>query len=245
MKKRGQVTIFIIIAILVVAIIAVIFAVSPKLRSSISGKTESPENFIQTCLEDVIKEYVDLISSQGVSLEPEPSVIYQDEKIQYLCYTPQSYQSCVVQIPFLKEHIESEIKENIGEDVSFCFNSLKEKYKDSNLKKGDLTVELLPNRIVATIDNEFTFTKSGETQTHKTFRVVVNNNLYELIGIAKGILEWEIVMGDSDEQSYMSYYHNLKIEKQRPFGDGTTMYTLTDRNTQDKFRFAVRSFVLR
>src|SRR3989338_1392512 len=104
MKKRGtrgQLTIFIIVAILVVAIVALLFAF-PKLRTAVGfEKPESPENFIQTCLEDTIKENVELISSQGGSLEPSPSVEYLDEKIQYLCYTPQKYQACVVQIPFL------------------------------------------------------------------------------------------------------------------------------------------------
>ena len=68
MKKRGtrgQLTIFIIVAILVVAIVALLFAF-PKLRTSVGfEKPESPENFIQTCLEDTIKENVETLSKQG------------------------------------------------------------------------------------------------------------------------------------------------------------------------------------
>ena len=242
MNKRGQVTIFIIIAILVVAIIAVIFAVSPKLRSSISGKTESPENFIQTCLEDVIKEDVDLISLQGGSLEPEFYYLYEDNKLQYLCYTNELYETCYVQIPFIAKHIEDEIKENIKTDVDFCFNSLKENYKDSSLKKGDLTVELLPNRIVATADNEFTFTKSGQTQTHKTFRVIVHNNLYELSRIASSIINWESTYGDADPSAYMAIYPDLKVEKHLQ-DDATAVYIIEERDTGNKFQFASRSLL--
>ena len=246
--KRGQLTIFIIVAILVIAIVALFFAF-PKLRTAVGvEKLETPENFIQTCLQDTIKENVEIISSQGGSLNPSPSVLYNDENIQYLCYTPQKYQACVVQIPFLEKHIEDELKNSIKEDVDFCFNSLKENYDNrgytTNLKKGDTMVELLPKKIVTTINHEFVFSKDENTERRETFRVVLNNNLYELAAIAQSIMNQEISIGDSFEQFYMELYTDLKIEKDRPFTEDTTIYILTDRNTQDKFKFAFQSWDL-
>ena len=247
-NNKGQLTIFIIVAILVITIVALFFAF-PKLRTAVGiEKIESPENFIQTCLEDTIKENVDIISKQGGSMEPSPNILYQDEKIQYLCYTPQRYQPCIVQIPFLEKHIEEEIKSSIEENINFCFNSLKENYENkgytTNLKKGEVTVELLPQKILTTINNEFVFSKEEDSQVIKTFRVVVNNNLYELTAIAQSIMDWEISIGDSFEQDYMGFYTWLKVEKERPSGD-TTIYILTDRNTQDKFKFAIQSWILK
>jgi len=246
--KKAQLTIFIIIAIVVIAIVALLF-MFPKLRTNIGfEKLQSPENFIQTCLEDAIKENVEMISKQGGSLEPSLNILYRDEKIQYLCYTPQKYQACVVQIPFLEKHIEEEIKNSIEEDVNFCFNSLKQTYEErgyaANLKKGEIVVELLPKKILTTMNYEFTFSKEEGTQKIGTFRVVVNNNLYELISIAQSIMNDEILIGDSFEQFYMDFYTWLKVEKERP-GEDTTIYTLTDRNTQDKFKFAVQSWSFR
>ncbi len=247
-KKRGQLTIFIIIAILVVAIVALFFAF-PKLRTAVGiEKPESPEKFIQTCLEDAIKENVDTISKQGGSMEPSPNILYQDEKIQYLCYTPQKAQACVVQIPFLEKHIEEEIKNSIDDDVDFCFSSLKQSYDDrgytTNLKKGEIAVELLPKKILTTMNYDFTFSKADEIQRREVFRVIVNNNLYELVSIAQSIMDWEILMGDSFEQSYMEFYTWLRVEKDRP-NDDSTIYTLTDKNTQNKFVFAMQSWNFR
>ncbi len=246
--KRGQLTIFIIVAILIIAIVALFFAF-PKLRTAVGfEKLETPENFIQTCLEDTIKENVEIISSQGGSLEPSPSVEYLDEKIQYLCYTPQKYQACVVQIPFLEKNIEEEIKNSIKEDVDFCFNSLKENYDNrgytTSLKKGDIVVELLPQKIVTTIKNEFVFSKDENVQKRETFRVVLNNNLYELTAIAQSIMDGEISFGGGLEQFYMELYTDVKVEAIRPFTEDTTIYILTDRNTQDKFKFAFQSWDL-
>ena len=77
----------------------------PKLKTAVGfEKLQSPENFIQTCLEDTINENVNIISKQGGTLEPSPYILYQDEKIQYLCYNPQKYQACVVQIPFFRKN---------------------------------------------------------------------------------------------------------------------------------------------
>ena len=243
-KKRGQITIFIIVAILVVAIVALFFAF-PKLRTAVGiEKLESPENFIQTCLEDAIKEDVELISLQGGSLEPSPNILYQDNKLQYLCYSNEYYKPCIVQIPFLRKHIEDEIKNSIEEDVDFCFNSLKQTYGDrgytTNLKKGETIVELLPQKILLTINSEFTFSKDDDNQRRETFRVVVNNNLYELVAIAQNIIEWETIYGGADPDGYMDAYSNLKVEKY-PQTDETTIYILTNKDTENKFQFASRS----
>ena len=89
------------------------------------------------------------------------------------------------------------------------------------------------------------FSKEEDIQKREIFRVIVNNNnLYELVAIAQSIMDWEILMGDSFEQNYMDFYTWLKVEKKRP-GDDTTIYILTDRNTDDKFKFAIQSWILR
>ena len=240
MQKRGQLTIFIIVAVVVVAMVAIIFLVSPELRTGLGGAAESPENFIQTCLEDVIKEDVDMLSLQGGSLEPEFYYLYQDHKLQYLCYSSEYYELCTVQVPFLRTHIEGEIKESIEDDVEFCFDLLEENYKDSTLTRGDMKVEILPQRILTTINNEFVFTKAGETERRESFRVVLNNNLYELVAIAQNIIEWENIYGSVNPDTYMDLYRDLKVEKYDQI-DETTVYILTNKDTEDKFQFVSRS----
>ncbi len=243
-NNKGQLTIFIIAAILIIAMVALFFAI-PKLRTAVGiEKPESPEKFIQTCLEDAIKENVDIISRQGGSMEPSPNILYQDEKLQYLCYTNEYLKPCTTHIPFLREHIEDEIKNSIQEDVGFCFTSLKQTYEknnyQANFKEGEIIVELLPQRIVTTMDYEFTFSKGDTTERRETFRIVVNNNLYELVAIAQNIMDREIRYGDADTTYYMDLYSDLKVEKE-PLDDDTRIYTLTNKESNDKFQFAIRS----
>ena len=160
-----------------------------------------------------------------------------------VCFIYLPIHACVMQQPMLKEHIETEIKNEIKEEVEICFDELKKSYEkqgyDVNLKKPETSVELLPKRIVVSFGNSLTLTK-GDTKNYNSFRVVVNNNLYELVSIVNSILNWEARYGDAETTIYMNYYHDLKVEKKKQ-SDGSTIYILTDRNTLNKFQFASRS----
>jgi len=244
MKKRGQITIFIIIAVIIVVVGILIYTFYPEIQAGLGLGLKNPQAFIQSCIEEEIKENVEKLSLQGGSLAPTHYIMYNNDKIEYICYTGEYYKTCVVQQPMLKEHIESEIKNEIEEEVDACFDSMKKSYQrmgyDVNLKKGEKDVELLPKRIVATFDYSLVLTKAEDSEKHDSFRVVLNNNLYELISIANSILEWETTYGKAESTVYMNYYHDLKVEPKLQ-SDGTTIYILTDRNTENKFQFASRS----
>lgn len=246
-NKKGQLTIFIILGIFVVAVVAVFFAV-PGLRESVGlKKTESPENFIQNCLENEIKSNAEQIGLNGGSLEPEFYYLYQGNQLQYLCYSNEYYKPCVVQIPFLRKHIETEIAESIKDDVEFCFDSLEQNYQKSNyqttLKKGETRIDLLPGRIITTINNEFTFSKNGATERREEFSIVVNSKLYELSAISENIVEWEATIGDANVDRYKDFYSWLTPDKFKQT-DGTTVYILAEKETGGKFQFASRSIAL-
>ena len=242
-NSRGQVTIFIIIGIIIVAIGFLIYSFYPQIKSAIGGEEKNPSSYIQACLEDEIKDTANKLSLQGGSLSPENYIMFDNSKVEYLCYTNEYYRSCVVQQPMLKQHIESEIKKEIEKDVEFCFASLKSSYEKKGygveLKSGDRRVELLPKRIVGTFNYSLTLTK-GSTEKYDSFVVILNNNLYELVAIANSIIEWETTYGDAEVTTYMTYYPDLKVEKNLR-ESGEKVYVLTDRNTGNKFQFAVRS----
>ena len=242
-EKKGQVTIFIIIAVLVVAFGVLIYMLAPGIRTGITGETKNPEQFIQTCLEDEIKDAVERLSMQGGSIEPEHYFTYNNIDIEYLCYINEPRELCIVQQPLLKQHVESEIKDEINDEVIGCFDALQKNYEDLGyvvvLQPGSTKIELLPKRIVTSFTHVLTLTK-GETETHDSFNIVLNNNLYELISITKSIIEWEATIGQADPRLYMTYYPDLGVRKIRG-SDETRIYVLTDRNNENKFQFASKS----
>jgi hypothetical protein len=212
---------------------------------------KNPNAFIQTCLEDKIIDTIEIVSLQGGSIAPEHYFTYNNINIEYLCYTNQNIgevvdPACVIQQPLLKQHIESEIEDEIKEDVRSCFIALKESYEEKNynvnLGPGITTVELLPKRVVASFNYVLTVSRA-QTDRYDSFSVILNNNLYELISIANSIIEWEVIEGEADPRIYMALYNDFLIVERNPRDDGTNIYVLTDKNTEDKFQLASRSWV--
>jgi hypothetical protein len=246
MEKKGQVTIFIIIAIVIVVAAVLVYSFYPQIKSGLGIGLKNPQAFIQECIEEEIEDAVEKISLQGGSIEPEHYIFHDDQKVEYLCYTGEYSKICSIQRPLLKSHIEDEIEDEIEDDVSNCFDSLKNSYEkkgyDVILKTGVMKIELLPKRIVSIFNYSLTLTK-GDTESYKSFEVILNNNLYELVAITDSIIDWEATYGDAETTVYMNYYHDLKVEKTLK-SDGTKIYILTDRNRGNKFQFASRSLVL-
>ena len=241
--KRSQIAIFVILGVMIIALGIIAYVFFPQIQTGFGVSTNNPDVFIQNCMEDKIKNTVDTISLQGGSMNPSNFFLYQENKVEYLCYTNEYYISCVMQQPLLKEHIESEIKNEIAGEKENCLNSLKDSFEkqgyDVKINSGDTKVELLPKRISVIFENELTLTKS-ETQRYESLSVNLNNNLYEMVNIANSILNTEVRYGDSETTIYMNYYKNLKVEKHKQT-EGTKIYILTDRDSNTKFQFASRS----
>jgi hypothetical protein len=244
--KKGQVTIFIILAIVIVvgAVLAYIFF--PGFRLTTGLAVDNPQAFIESCMEEDIELAVEKVSIHGGSVEPEHFFSYYNDPVEYLCYTNQNYVPCIVQQPLLTNHIKLELDKALQPVATSCFNDLKENYEEKGytveMKQGQIDTEFKIKSILFNFPNYELTVKKGETMKFDSFDIVFNNNLYELATIANNIVNWEATYGDAETTTYMTYYPNLKVEKKKQ-GDGTTIYILTNRETNKKFQFASRSLV--
>ena len=242
-NKKGQVTIFIIIAVMVVVFGVLIYMFYPQLQITLGVGAKSPTEFIQLCLEDEIVENLEEISIHGGSLNPEHYFLYKGEKIEYLCYTEKDFLPCIMQQPFLQRHIEEELKTSIKSESRQCFEKLRESYDrqgyETKLNFGEMEVKLFPDRVVTKFSHTLTLTKE-DSERYTDFSIVVNNKIFDLVSVAVNILNFEATYGDSETTLYMDLYHDLKVEKKKQ-SEGTTIYILTNRDTEDEFQFASRS----
>jgi hypothetical protein len=241
---KGQVTVFIIIAVLIIALGVLLYMFWPKIISTVSSETKNPASYIQQCMTEEIEDTIENISLQGGSVNPEAYYMYENNRIEYLCYTNQYFRPCVVQRPLLLQHIKSEILKEIEEETITCFDLLEKSYTtkgyEVDMKEGNTTVEIVPNKIITTFNYTVTLTK-GETEKYQDFNIVLNNNLYQLVNIADSIIDFENIYGDSETTIYMDYYHDLKVQKIKQI-DESTIYILTNKNDDSKFQFASRSY---
>ncbi len=248
-QKRGQVTIFIIVAIVIVVLGVLLFLFYPKISTTSTFDVENPEAFIQDCVEDDLNDLIQTLSKHGISIDPvEPFAWYEQEKLQYLCYTPNYDEACARSPPFLIESFQEEISENIKPIIDSCFESLKQSYESKSytvvMKKSlrDPKTAILPEQINIGISNyELTITKQT-TGKYVSFNIILNNNLYELLNLASNILGDDVQVGQADKSKYM--LENIGLEVTGPeYTDGTNIYVIKDKNTGQIFQFASRSWV--
>ena len=242
MNKRGQLAIFIILAIVIVALIIAYFIFRPSI---IPGQTpNTPQGYLEKCMSDYAKPAVQKLSLQGGFIQPEFYKLYKDNKVAYLCYTEEYYKGCTMQVPLLKNHIEEEIKQEINGKVLNCLDSLKQDLEKKGntvaVGKSALAIEIVPERINIKLGTDMTVTKAT-SQKYTQFSSSFPSPIYNHLMIASSILNWEARYGDADPLTYMIYYPDMKVEKMK-LGDGTTIYTLTNKPTGQKFIFASRSF---
>tara|TARA_Y100000310_G_scaffold66661_1_gene62002 strand:+ start:4995 stop:5768 length:774 start_codon:yes stop_codon:yes gene_type:complete len=242
--KKGQLTVFIILALAIAVILILLFTGRSNLTAIFTPST--PLGNIKECVQEPFQKALDIVSLQGGSLNPEHYYTYDGGKVEYLCYAEEDYELCVMQKPLLKQSIERELNAYITPKVKECIedvkSSLKSKGYSVSSKDPGVSVSLIPNAILIDIQPELRFSKD-KTESYDSIKIDLNSELYQLVMISSSITNWEARYGASESLLYMSYYPTLRVEKKKQ-SDGTTVYTLTDRTSLDKFRFATRSFVL-
>ncbi len=237
-SRRSQVTIFIIIAIVILAILLIIFY--PNIKRTFFPS--APVIQLENCINDKVEEGLDLISLQGGSISPVNVYSYQGNQVEYLCYTNQYYQNCIMQQPLLKQHIERELLEYIQQDLRACINNVKSELESKGYTvegNGDSSLELSPGKI--NLDVSGIYARQGDTgSSYNKFELEFNSRMYEMVMLTSSILNWEARYGDSETTIYMTYYPDIKVEKLKQ-SDGSKIYIITDRKNDDKFMFATRS----
>ncbi|MFH1586150.1 MAG: hypothetical protein ABIB79_05265 [archaeon] len=254
MKHKAQVTIFIIVAIMIVALIIMFFLLRSKLPSSIGGKPEvNPNAFLQTCLEDKVKETINLISEQGGYTEPKlyRTFKFEDKEsyknFSYLCYTMNNYLPCINQEPMLIQHLKNEIHDYIKDDVDECYSNLGMSLRDRgyvvDARYNGFDVNLQERKIIIKINGNLKLTKSGETTPLKDFKTVFSTRFYDLAIVVHEIISQEAEYCHFDVSGFSLFYPKFKIDKFRT-SDLETIYTVEHRDSGERFRFAVRGCVI-
>ncbi len=253
-SKTSQVTIFIILGLLLVVIIAILFVVfrGAGIKVSVADE-ENPQQYIESCVKERVEEAVELLMKQGGYLEPTNFKTYKDEKISYLCYNRNYLQPCVNQEPILIKHLEEEIENYIDRKVDSCFDGLKLGLEKKNyevvMETGkELEVNLISSKIFINIEKDFKMSKK-ESEEFKKFKFSLNHPIYNLADIAREIVNQEIRFGGFQTQGYNIFYPGYEITmKQRDDDefdetkDDTRIYIIKDKITQLKFQFAIRNF---
>jgi hypothetical protein len=241
--KRGQLAIFVILAMIIVAIILffILFKRGTILNSS---DMPSPESAIKSCIRQAASDSVPPLLEHGGVLSAVNYKLYQNKKIEYLCYNRGYYKTCINQHPMLIDEMNDAIKQNITSKIENCFRVIKEDYESKGAvvkeKAGDINVTLTTGRLNVQVEREITIEKQDQTQRFSKFDIFISTKLYNLANVAMEIANQEANYCYFEYVGFMALYPEFDIEKSA-VSDGTKVYKIKDKYSDEVFNFAVRS----
>ncbi len=240
--KRAQVAIWFIVAIVIVAIIALLFFLSKK--SIIAPKQETnPQIIIERCAKDALEEAIDKMLPQGGFIEPDNYKIYNNIKISYLCENIGYFKTCVNQHPLLLEDMKSEILNYIEPRIDQCFLSMKDELekKGNKVQISDmkLNISLAPDKVSLFIERKLTISKNSVVQNFENYDVELKSPLYDLTQIAFDIVNEEVKNCYFEYVGYMLLYPRWDIQK-FVLSESTIIYKIIEKKSEKEMNIAIR-----
>lgn len=241
--KKGQMTIWVIVAVVIVVMIIIFFVIrqGPKL---ITGIETNPKLFIEKCVRDSAYEATEIIIPQGGLINPENFKLYNKKKVAYLCENIGNYHPCINQHPVFISEIEREIKEYAEPKIRQCFDDLKKEIekgkKAISLGEMSFDVELAPNRIYLDLKRETVISRGDESTRIDDFSTRIINPLYDIANVAIDIANNEAKYCYFEYVGYMILYPKFRIGK-TVMSDSTKIYTIIDIDSGKEMNIAIRS----
>lgn len=244
-NRRGQLTIFIILAIVIVVGIILFFVLRGR-YSVQTRETLGIEGEIEKCVGDVVGESVEKVLRGGGLIEPELLIMYKDEKYNYLCYQLNYYKGCVNQYPLLNRIVVEQIMEDSELEVKRCLSNVERdlEAKGWSVSSGGFgwNVEVVPGRVLVSIEKKMDIRKGESSQSFEKFDAQVLSPLHGLVLLAHEIVNQESQYCHFEYVGFMLLYPDYDI-KRIDYTD-SKIYILEDRRSGKVFKFAVRSCAL-
>ena len=242
-NKSGQITLFALVAVIIVAAFTLFFLVFSAPRLETGADFEDPENYIGNCIRQATRETTEKMILQGGFVNPSDYATYNNIKVSYLCKNINYYESCVNQYPLFISTLENEIELNIKEEVEGCFIILEQELEKRNyeVSGGDVVIEIVlkPDLIEAEVLRDFSLVKDGSSRSFSSFRADLVSPLYNLGHIANEITNHEAKFCYFENLGYNILYKETDIKKDI-MSDSTKIYTIKDKKTGQEMNIAVR-----
>lgn len=251
MIKRGQVTIFVIAGILIVAAVAVVILVINGKVPTIGKPTPSnPEGFLSTCISDNVKQGVNILSEHGGSTNNPLNLNFKFTEnsnpisISYLCYSAVNNEECTEK-QVLFPYFEKNLKGYINDNVKNCFESLVSNLKKQGYGVNDsyegFNLKIDQKYIDINISAEITAERSV-TQRYNGFNLKIPSDIYGMLQTVQGITNTVATTCNFDNYNLIKY-PNYDINWSSTV-NSSTIFTVRDRNTNSQFNFATRGCVI-
>jgi hypothetical protein len=244
MNRKGQVTIFIILAILIVVGILLFMFLSKSDPEVIPPTDLGPRASVISCVKDIVDDSIAKIMEGGGEILPSQAIMYDGGEWNYLCYQADYYQGCYNIHPMLELQIEKEIEADTSVAVQTCFNLMKGEFEGRGfgvtLEPGkEYSIDLLPGFVRINLDKGVEILEGERAQSFDDFGLETQSPIYDLVRVSREIVNSESQFCYFEYNGYMLLYPEYDIRR-IDYRD-SKIYRVIDRWTGAEFKFAVRS----
>jgi len=230
-RKKGQMVLWIILAIAIVALVFLILVMLNKKPELQETETENPQIIIDKCVKEAVNEAVDIMLPQGGFIESKNFKVFGRKNISYICQNEWYFKSCTMQHPALLKEMTEEIYNYTSPKIEQCFQSIKEEFEKKNmhveLGQQEINISLARGKIYASIIREVLITKDKETKKFEKFNSEINSPVYDLGRVAIEIANQEAKYCNFEYGGYMIIYPQFRIIRELA-DDSTEIYSIRD-----------------
>jgi len=246
MYKRGQVSIFAIIGIVLVLLVAMFFfaknqfGVFSNPTSFLSDKSKPIEMDLKKCVTDVTKKNLEMYSKQGGDFAPTNYKYYESRAVKYYCVSIPGKKTCMNIMPGFSELV-SRLNKKIQDEVNTCVD--KELLTNGfgyKVEVGNLTTKTtaLGNGLSVKAHYDVTITKGEMKQKVHDVNVNFDAPLEEIYKVTLDIVNSEANVGFFEQLLYMLQKRGqYMINVDKPYPD--KIYKIMKRGSSFEFWFAI------
>jgi len=243
--KRGQVSLFVIIAIFLVVAIAAFFFVFKETGISLTTRDKNfdPESFVDNCVRKEVRDYIEVALPQGGFANPTDFVSYNGTNIAYSCKNINFYEPCINQHPLYISSLENELEKGVQDNVESCFLQLEDELtaRDFKFSGGNISIKttLKPGIVEVNTLRDMTITRGDLTRNFDSFKTLIRSPFYDLAFVAQEITTQEASFCYFEYVGYMLLYDRFDIRK-NTLDDSTKIYSIKDKESDKTMNIALR-----
>ncbi len=255
MRKRGQVSVFMIVGIAAVAAIVLVFllfrSVEEKARDVrsteeyLSSQLGDLKKQVSNCIGEVADDALDRLYAGGGDLNPERYANYRGNNINVLCY--KAGDGSCYNFMFVKSEIIEQLLPFLEQEIKSCVDSKLVFFEDQDytVEGGEFSLDdegfvFDDERLLVTIDYPITLIKGNDEQAEERFVAAVDTDFWQIAEIVNEIINTH-ARGDDIDLISLSL-KNIFFEIDRTLYKDGSIYMIRSRYGDERiFYFAVET----
>lgn len=250
MNKRGQVTTFMIVGFVILAVFILIFFLKDYIFETVRGvegtkiilntKIEEIDFRVKDCINSESMDALNLIGRQGGSINPVNALSYYNLNISYLCFGIPNTKKCS-NSGLTRIELETELKNYLEDRIKTCIDM--ESFRDDSryefiVGEYEFNAKIFDKNVLLNISYPIKLKRKGIEVSASTFSETLNVPLGTIQNAVVDILNAES-NGYFDNVMYtLSKQNDVIVILKRPYPD--KVYTVRSKDSLYEFNFAIK-----